>query len=157
FGDRMAILRGMSTKEGDHGRATYLMRTGQLPGAAGIQYPSIGGHLCKELRDPPAPVPHFISIPPPPLFNPDAVGPGFLGPNHAPLVVAENQGNNPGGNVDALLKVQDLDRPKEIDPASAAARLDLLKDMQEDFAAGRPGNISKSHGAAYDRAIRLMQ
>src|SRR5436189_4384709 len=30
--DRMAIIRSMSTKEADHGRATYLMRTGHLPG-----------------------------------------------------------------------------------------------------------------------------
>ena len=54
FGDRMAVLRGMSTKEADHGRGTYLMRTGQLPSAAGIQYPSVGGHLSKELGDPKA-------------------------------------------------------------------------------------------------------
>src|SRR5262245_43957316 len=28
FGDRMAVVRSMSTKEADHGRGTYLMRTG---------------------------------------------------------------------------------------------------------------------------------
>ena len=33
----------------------------------------------------------------------------------------------------------------------------MLREMQEDFAAERPGEISKSHAAAYDRAIRLMQ
>ncbi|HEY2909524.1 MAG TPA: DUF1501 domain-containing protein, partial [Gemmataceae bacterium] len=49
FGDRLALLRGMSTKEGDHARGTYLMRTGQLPGFAGIQYPSIGSLISKEL------------------------------------------------------------------------------------------------------------
>src|SRR5437588_1435365 len=32
--NEMAILRGMSTKEGDHTRATYLMRTGNLPQGA---------------------------------------------------------------------------------------------------------------------------
>src|SRR5262245_32442889 len=30
--DKMAIVRSMSTKEADHGRATYQMRTGRLPG-----------------------------------------------------------------------------------------------------------------------------
>ena len=29
--ERMAIIRSMSTKEGDHGRATYYLRTGYLP------------------------------------------------------------------------------------------------------------------------------
>src|SRR5205085_2642144 len=50
----------------------------------------------------------------------------------------------------------DIDRPRDVDPASAAARLDLLRDMQEEFAATRPGLIARSHGAAYDRATRLM-
>src|SRR5262245_42639847 len=36
---RMAIVRSMNTKEADHGRGTYLMRTGRLPGGP-IQYPA---------------------------------------------------------------------------------------------------------------------
>src|SRR5262252_6203748 len=31
FGDRMAVIRSMSTKEGDHGQATFLMHTGYAP------------------------------------------------------------------------------------------------------------------------------
>jgi len=158
-GDRMAVLRGMSTKEGDHARGTYLMRTGQLPGAAGIQYPSVGALVSKELGDPKAELPNFISIAPQRFFSQEAFGPGFLGPIHAPLVIGENQNfSNPQGNtVDALLKVADLERPKAIDADSAAARLDMLREMQEDFASARPGQMAKSHSAAYDRAIRLMQ
>src|SRR5438067_1850977 len=38
--DRMAIIRSMSTKEADHGRATYYMRTGHVPGGP-IQYPAL--------------------------------------------------------------------------------------------------------------------
>ena len=158
FGDRMAVLRGMTTKEGDHGRATYLMRTGQLPGAAGIQYPSIGSLVSKELGDPKAELPNFVSVAPQRFFNLEAFGPGFLGPNFAPLVVGENNNfNSPTANIDTTLKVQDLDRPKAIDDATAAARLDMLRDMHDDFAAGRPGAVTKSHAAAYDRAVRLMQ
>jgi hypothetical protein len=158
FGDRVAVLRGMSTKEGDHGRATYLMRTGQLPGAAGIQYPSIGSLVSKELGDPKSELPNFVSVAPQRFFNLEAFGPGFLGPNYAPLVVGENNSfGNPAGNIDGMLKVQDLARPKAIDAGTAAARLDMLRDVQEDFAAGRPGAVTKSHAAAYDRAVRLMQ
>lgn len=157
-GKNLAVLRGMSTKEGDHARGTYLMRTGQLPGFAGIQYPSIGGLLSKELGDPKAELPNFVSIAPQRFFSQDAFGPGFLGPLHAPLVVADNQFNNgQGGNIDALLKVADLDRPKSVDEPSHVARLDMLRDVQEDFAAARPGSVAKSHAAAYDRAVRLMQ
>jgi hypothetical protein len=158
-GDRLAILRGMSTKEGDHARGTYLMRTGQLPGAAGIQYPSIGALVSKELGDPKAELPNFISIAPQRFFSQEAFGPGFLGPVHAPLIVGENQNfNNPTGNgIDALLKVADLERPKSIDESTSAVRLEMLRDMHDEFANLRPGQMPKSHAAAYDRAIRLMQ
>ena len=158
FGDRLAILRGMSTKEADHGRGSYLMRTGQFPSAAGIQYPSIGGHLSKELGDPRAELPNFVSIAPQRFFSLEAYGPGFLGPQHAPLIVGDNQFGGPNlGNVDGILKVADLDRPKDIDASTASARLDMLRDMQDEFAASRPGAVAKSNSAAYDRAIRLMQ
>ena len=157
FGDRLAVLRGMSTKEGDHGRGTYIMRTGVAPSAAGIQYPSIGALLSKELGDPNAELPNFISIAPQRFFSQDAYGAGFLGPQHASLIVGDNQFNNNAANIDQVLKVQDLERPKAIEEATSAARIDMLREMQEEFAAGRPGAVTKSNSAAYDRAIRLMQ
>ena len=157
-GKNIAVLRGMSTKEGDHARGTYLMRTGQLPGFAGIQYPSIGSLISKELGDPKAELPNFVSIAPQRFFSQEAFGPGFLGPVHAPLIVGDNQfDGGRGGNIDAILKVADLDKAKGVDEGSHAARLDMLREMQEEFAAGRPGGVAKSHSAAYDRAIRLMQ
>ncbi|MCU0706099.1 MAG: DUF1501 domain-containing protein [Fimbriiglobus sp.] len=157
FGDRLAVLRGMSTKEGDHSRATYLMRTGSLP-VGGIQFPSLGGLLSKELGDPKAELPNAVSIAPQRFFNNDAFGPGFLGPNHAPLMVADNIFQNEGQTVDVekSLKVQNLDRPADVSKEHADARLELLRHMQADFTAGRPGSISTAHSAAYDRATRLM-
>jgi hypothetical protein len=158
FGDRMAVLRGMSTKEGDHSRATYLMRTGVLP-VSGIQFPSIGGLMSKELGDPKAELPNAVSIAPQRFFNNDAFGPGFLGPNHAPLMVGDNVFQQQGQqlDVDATLKVQNLDRPTDVSKEHADARMELLRQMQADFAASRPGSISAAHSAAYDRATRLMQ
>ena len=158
-GSCLAVLRGMSTKEGDHARGTYLMRTGQLPGAAGIQYPCLGALVSKELGDPQAELPNFVSIAPQRFFSQEAFGPGFLGPVHAPLVVGENASlaNPSANNLDASLRVADLERPKVVDEARAAARTDLLRQMQEQFAAGHPGPMARSHAAAYDRATRLMQ
>ncbi|HZY86229.1 MAG TPA: DUF1501 domain-containing protein, partial [Gemmataceae bacterium] len=51
--DRMAVIRSMSTKEADHGRATYYMRTGHVPGGP-IQYPALGALVAKELERPDA-------------------------------------------------------------------------------------------------------
>ena len=159
-GDRLAVLRGMSTKEGDHARGTYLMRTGQLPGAAGIQYPSIGALVSKELGDPKAELPNFVSIAPQRFFSQDAFGPGFLGPLHAPLVVGENQNfNNPQGNgIDQLLKVADLERPegdRRRDRARPGSTCSAT--CRRSSPPARPGQIARSHAAAYDRAVRLMQ
>ncbi len=158
-GDRLAVLRGMSTKEGDHGRATFLMRTGTLP-LGGIQFPSLGGLLSKELGDPASELPNFVSIAPQRFFSNEAFGPGFLGPNYAPLVVADNyfqQAGQQAANLDNLLKVQNLDRPADVSKDHADARLDLLRQMHEDFLASRPSTVSTGHQAAYDRATRLMQ
>ena len=51
----------MSTKEGEHQRATMLMQTGYLPGGP-IRYPSLGSLFSKELLDPRYPSNARISI-----------------------------------------------------------------------------------------------
>src|SRR5205823_2662454 len=101
FGDRMAVIRSMSTKEGDHGRATFLMRTGFLPQGP-IQYPSIGAHVAHELGSDDAALPNAVAIAPYTVFSPGAYGSGFLGPKYAPLVVGEtgNQFVQQGQQVD---------------------------------------------------------
>jgi len=73
---RMAIVRSMSTKEADHGRATYQMRTGRLPGGP-VHFPTLGAVLSKEMGQPGAELPNFVSIAPYRLFSPTAWGPGF--------------------------------------------------------------------------------
>src|SRR3954451_17805496 len=88
-GDRLAVIRSMSTKEADHGRATYLMRTGRAPGGP-IQYPTLGALMAKELERKDAELPGFVSIAPARFLSASAYNSGFLGPRYAPLIVAEN-------------------------------------------------------------------
>ena len=38
----MALLHGMSTSEGSHGRARYYMHTGYREGVGGVVHPSLG-------------------------------------------------------------------------------------------------------------------
>ncbi len=47
-----AIVRGMSTGEGAHGRAKYYMHTGYREGVGGLSYPSIGSIVSSELGRP---------------------------------------------------------------------------------------------------------
>src|SRR5262245_40060896 len=88
FMDKMGIIRSMNSKEGDHGRATFLMRTGYLPQGP-IQYPSLGALVSKELGDDTSELPNFVSVAPFRVLNQGAFGAGFLGPRHAPLTVGE--------------------------------------------------------------------
>src|SRR5204863_6849665 len=44
----MAVIRSMSSREGDHNRGTFLMHTGYLPRGP-IQYPTFGSLISKEL------------------------------------------------------------------------------------------------------------
>src|SRR5437764_7942343 len=79
--DRMAIIRSMTTKEGDHARAAYYLRTGYMPGGE-IRFPPIGALLAKELGPEDFVLPSFVSIAPNRAVNPAAHGPGFLGPQY---------------------------------------------------------------------------
>jgi hypothetical protein len=157
-GKHLAVVRSMSTKEGDHSRATYYLRTGNLPQGA-LQFPTIGSLVSKELGDPYAELPNFVSIAPFRQFAQGAFGPGFLGPNYAPLVVGEGnfRAPQPGEGTDRALRVQDLDRPRDVAADQAESRYDLLKDLERSFISDHPTLVAQSHATAYDRAVRLMQ
>jgi hypothetical protein len=58
-----APIRSMSTKEGDHTRATYLLRTGNLPQGP-IDYPTLGSLFSKELGQENSDLPNFVAVAP---------------------------------------------------------------------------------------------
>jgi uncharacterized protein (DUF1501 family) len=160
--DQMAIIRSMSTKEADHGRATYQMRTGHLAGGP-VHYPTMGSVFSKELEKEGAALPNFVSIAPYRFFSPAAYGPGFLGPQYAPLVVGETAQSIipiPGQqqpNYEDALKVVDIDLPTGVDDERAGARARLLGEMQDDFLAKRSAAAAQSNRSAYKGALALMR
>jgi hypothetical protein len=159
--NRMALVRSMCTKEADHGRATYLMRTGHVPGGP-VHYPTLGSLFSKELERPGGELPSFVSIAPYRFFSPAAYGPGFLGPRYAPLVIGEDQQSLipiPGrqSNYEDALKVRDIDLPAGVSDERSAARVRLLGEMQKDFLEKRSAITSRSHRSAYQRAVTLMR
>jgi hypothetical protein len=159
----MVLVRSMSTREGDHGRGTFYLHTGYLPQGP-IQYPTLGSLVSKELGAEDAPLPNFVNIAPSRIFSPAAFTSGFLGPQYAPLMVAD-QGNNQFGfqqpgqqpNTRDALRVQDLAPPREITRAQEDARIGLLEQLERDFNERHPSVSPRSHRTAYDRAVRLMR
>lgn len=152
-------IRSMSTKEGDHTRATYLMRTGNLPQGP-IDYPTMGSLFSKELGRENSDLPNFVAVAPYTQFSPAAYSPGFLGPKFAPLIVGDANrivANGNGADYDQSLAVKNLASPNGIDLARADARLSLLGDLESDFASQRPGLNAESHQSAYAAAVRMMR
>jgi hypothetical protein len=141
--DKLAIIRGMSTKEADHGRGSYLLRTGRVPGGP-IRYPSIGSFVGKELDHPDAELPCVVSI-----------------ARYAPLVVAENGidnfNRNTNEDVGKLLKVQDLDLPNGVSDTRGLARAEFRDSLDEEFLTDHPGLSGEGHRTAYRRANTLMR
>ncbi len=157
--DKLAVVRGLSTKEGDHGRGTYLMRTGQRPEGP-IRFPCMGSALSKELAREDSKLPNYISILPYSAVNRDAFGPGFLGPSHSPLTVAA--ADNPAASVQispegyAELTVNDLELPEGVDREQFEKRAKLWKKLQEDFLSKHQSGAPIAHDTIYKRALQLM-
>lgn len=154
----LAIIRSMKTKEGDHGRASYHLRTGYRP-AGPIQHPTLGSLVGNEFDANRAGIPNYVSILSNDVLNPAAFGPGFLGPQHAPLLVG---GNATGGRQEtppeygAPLEVRNVQRRETVTPSQASSRMDLLRFMETKFSAERPGLPTESHRTAYEQAVRMM-
>jgi Protein of unknown function (DUF1501) len=157
--DHVALVRSMSTREGDHSRATYLVRTGYLPQGP-VHYPPLGALLSHSLDSGDSELPGYVSVAPYRFFSPAAYGPGFLGPQYAPLVVGEDTGpgiRQPGQYDDEALRVRNLELPPGIDRARTDARLSLWSEFESEFVSTRPGVPAETHRAAYDKAVRMMR
>jgi hypothetical protein len=134
-----AILRGMSTGEGAHGRAQYYLHTGYKEGVGGIAYPSIGSIVSKEIGRPDFPMPNFVTVGPGRGF-----GSGFLGPRHQPLsVVAPARGVE---NLRSAVGATQFDD-----------RVGLLEQMEKAFYHDCQADAAKAHHTTYQRAVTLMR
>lgn len=156
--DKLAIIRGLSTKEGDHGRGTHLMRTGHKPMGA-IQWPSMGAALSKELGAPAQALPSYVSIAPYRAFNRQAFGPGYLGPKYAPLVVGATdvgQATPSEANGFAKLRVNSIQAPTGVSAKQMKNRLEIWQHLQKDFVAQHQNSAVLAHHTVYRSSVELM-
>jgi hypothetical protein len=133
-----AIVRGMSTGEGAHGRAKYYMHTGYKEGVGGLVYPSLGAIVSAELGRPEFPLPNFVSV------GNRSYGPGFLGARHQPLIVTD-----PARGVENLRAA--------VDARQFDSRVGLLEEMEQGFYKAYRATAAGDHRTTYQRAVRLMQ
>jgi uncharacterized protein (DUF1501 family) len=135
----LAVVRGMTSKEGNHDRARHLLHTGYAPNPT-VAHPSLGGWVSEELGPGAADLPAFVSIGGP------SAGPGFLGAQHAPFVL------------------RDADKPPEntgyangVDEARFDRRREALAALEDRFAAEDGDPKVAGRRAVYDKAVRLMR
>lgn len=133
-----AIVRGMNTPEGAHGRAKYYAHTGYREGQGGVVYPSLGSIAASEIGRPDASVPNFVAI------GGRSYGSGFLGPKHQPLLV-----QTPDRGVEDLKAL--------VSEKQFEKRVGLLKEMESAFHREQKTDLVVEHKTNYDRAVKLMQ
>ncbi|MBL8815291.1 MAG: DUF1501 domain-containing protein [Planctomyces sp.] len=158
LGDKLGVIRGLSTREGDHGRGTYLMRTGHLPGSP-VRYPCIGSSVANQLGAAPDGLPGCISVGAFRTFNEDAFSPGFLGPRLQPLMVGAS--DMPGATMNGAdgfpqLRVQGMNRPERVTETRMEKRLTMWKNLQSGFLETHRTGAAKTHNMIYENAVRLM-
>ncbi len=143
----IALVRSMTTREGDHGRATQLMQTGYRPMGGAVEYPVLGSVLANRLELSDAPLPGFVSIA---SFRLSNLGSGFLGPRYAPLQVS-GASNDPTAR--ANLTVENL-QPQGVNRDELDDRERLLSMMRGNL----PGGVSADkHSAVYEQAMRMVR
>jgi len=134
----LAVLRGMSSREGNHDRARYLLHTGYAPNPT-VTHPALGGWVSEELGSR-GDLPSFIS-----LGGPSATA-GFLGAQHGPFIVQS-----------AVEPPQNVARAAGINAARFEQRRLALEKIEAHFAAEATDAKIDGRRAVYDKAIRMMR
>ena len=101
----IALIRSMTSKEGNHQRATYQMHTGYLPTGT-VKHPNFGSVAASELGDPAFDLPHIVSI------GGTSVGAGLLGVAYEPFNIAD--ANRPPTNAVPLVPRERFGRRMEL-------------------------------------------
>jgi hypothetical protein len=138
----MAILRGMTTEEPDHGRARLYMHTGYRPGIGGVDYPVLGSIVSAELGDAEAALPNFVVTGTPLNKYEFVTSPGYLGPRHQPLALSDPE----KGLEDMKPVARDFDD-----------RVGVLEEMERGFARRYPAKPVDAHHTMLTRTLRLIR
>jgi len=135
-----AIIRSMTSKEGSHPRATYLMHTGYLP-TASVKYPAFGSIVAQQLPRPELELPAFVRIG---NNSRDGAGGGLLGIEFDPFAMPE-AGKLPTNTTPAT------------DFTRYDRRLGLLGRLDASYAGHGGQQEVAEHQKLYQKAARMIK
>jgi uncharacterized protein (DUF1501 family) len=141
---RMALIRGINTKENEHGRGAVIMHTGRRPDPA-VAYPHLGSAMAKLLSPADTPLPGYIHITPKgggDGFNKQDAG--FLGPRYASVTLSDGK---PPVN---------LFRPQDLTADADQKRQALRAKHDERFTRRRRTTETEVYTQSFDQAAQLM-
>ena len=147
--ERLAFVRSLAAREGDHARASYLLHTGFTPSTT-VAHPTLGSLLAAERAAGPeerGDVPAFVSL------GPEPVGPGYRGVAHAAFEVQD--GRRTPLQRDPVLDAERLERRRALAEGleeGFARRSGLLPAQKE-----RGSQRGSARTAAWARAARLLE
>jgi hypothetical protein len=138
--DSLTVIRNVVSREGDHERAVYNVKTGYRPDPS-IDHPSIGAVMCHQLEDSNVEIPRHVSI----LAGQWSARGGYMGNQYDAFRTG-----------DPIHRQGDLQ--KRVDDERFRQRLSSLSVVDQAFAKGRIRSLDEktSHRSTIDRAIRMM-
>lgn len=137
--DEFTLIRSMVSREGDHERAVFNMKTGYRPDPT-LTHPSIGAIFCHESPRSPVEIPTHISI----LPKRWAARGGFLGGGFDAFQLGDPRNPLP-------------DMTARVNGDRQARRLEGLSVIEDAFARGREGLEARTlHRTHLERAARMM-
>lgn len=135
----VALIRSMVTREGDHERGTYLLKTGHGPDPT-VVHPAIGAVCCSEMPEARAEIPRHITI----LPSQWPAHGGFLGDAYDAFKMGD-----PANPVPDVIARVNGERDRR--------RLDDLDVIERAFSARRHVRAEETlHRQTVDRARRMM-
>jgi hypothetical protein len=137
--DELAVIRSLTSKEGNHLRATYLLHHGYLP-MGGVNFPTLGSNVAHQIGDAANQLPNYVRIG---GRLPSSGGGGFLGVDYDPLVL--QSATRPPENTTLLTSADRYER-----------RLKLLGSVQNHFAAHGGREIVADHRKLVDQAHDMI-
>ncbi len=134
-----ALIRSMTSKEGSHPRASYLLHTGYLP-TASVKYPAFGSIVSQQLEHSQLELPAFVRIG---AGLQNSSGGGILGVEYDPFLMPV-AGKLPTNTAPAT------------DVPRYSRRLNLLGRLEADYASSGAKEDVAEHQKLYQKASRMI-
>ena len=137
--DKLAIIRSINTKNGDHGKGSYQMQYGRNK-QPGTDYPHLGAVCAKGLERADNPLPGHIRVPGGSRGSEAA----YLGPKYASIGV---NGKPPANS----------ERTGGLTPEKDARRNAFRRGLNERFTSKRRSAETDVYTQSYEQALQLME